>query len=166
MEFVVDAGFTSSVAYGTTYMKYFGTTGELTTDVTVKRDGSTVGTDSDPEAYDNIYPWVLELISGGNVPIEGSCGLTVEARGTGSAWHQYRGSSWGKQKKSDKKNASQPACRQEDKVEPTGAGGGCDGAGGSCQDEYPENGYQWCVVRYSYDLNTGEILSWRTLYCY
>lgn len=57
-----------------------------------------------------------------------------------------------------------PATQQEDVQEPAeGGGGSCDGT--SCEDEYP-TGYTWCMVRYTYDTWTRQVLAVEVLYCW
>lgn len=52
---------------------------------------------------------------------------------------------------------------EEDVVQPADGGGTCNGTG--CEDNFP-TAYEWCVIRYTYYQDTGEIISSRLLYCY
>lgn len=53
---------------------------------------------------------------------------------------------------------------EEDVVESAPGGGGCNGPT-SCEDNFP-TGSEYCVVRYKYYLDTGEVIESRLLYCY
>jgi len=116
---------------------------------------------------------------GFSLSVNASCGHHANLEGQHFAWSTIYIDAWGfrgsVKSEPSGRSADQPACttdnntRTEDKTEPApggGGGGGCGGDSTSCEDEYPTSGYTWCVVRVTYDLDTGEILSQRTLYCY
>jgi hypothetical protein len=101
--------------------------------------------------------------------VANSCGHALEGDVRFRAWWAgYRsGGQWVVEEATGERfpNGAQPACPEQERTERRSSLGG--GGGTGCPDCVLEpTGPTWCRVSYTYDLNTGEILSWHILYCW
>ena len=103
-----------------------------------------------------------------HVTVRNTCGTHIVASMGFEAWWQFMSNGGQFAVDSESKGvgaqASQARCAVEEVLEDELAGGS---SGGGGIDKPTDNTSQRvCVVRYKYDLNTGEIISRSVLYCY
>jgi len=110
------------------------------------------------------------------VSVQHECGTTVQANVNYEAWWQGIGSdgAWRlvtETRSSDPIGYQEPCPRIEEKVEPAGSPNGTSNGGGGnsgCPEcvEEPVEGPTWCLIRYKYNIYSGEILSYTVLSCW
>lgn len=103
------------------------------------------------------------------------CGTTMDASTTHTISRQEYIPGWGtitwspaSAVSSTHGGAQQNACAERDETKPaeevSSSGGGNSGCPECIQE--PASGYSWCMVRYWYWMDTGEIYAWEVLYCW
>lgn len=166
--------------------------GKLTAQVRYK-DGSVINSDEDPYLFDQVHPRIVkhtEMFSLKISTLNHTCDIVGKARieavnaakvfrwGGGSLvtlWTHYLNESHpdvtlppcNASKCDDPSTPAVEECGTREGGEPYGSdpsGGG----GGDCPTciEQPPDGPTTCWVRYWYNKQTGEVLSWYILYCY
>ena len=101
------------------------------------------------------------------VPVQAQCGHSVQATVRFAVWAaDPDGNPVSPVTDQETADSSQRDCDtgEEDLTVPTGGGGGHNGCP-SCMDT-PVTGYTWCKVRVKYYVDTGEVISQTTLYCW
>ncbi|HET7274079.1 MAG TPA: hypothetical protein VFI91_02805 [Longimicrobiaceae bacterium] len=122
--------------------------------------------------FSHLVPnWPGSLTTTNQLTLQRNCGYTVDAYETRKVWNSFAMNlggffEWGHQQASVQYSDDQADCPSEIVEEPADGGGGGGGGGGGEDDGEPVDDISNCLVEYWYDIDTGEIIDWRVLYCY